>query len=232
MTTAATTCPDCAATCLNTVVDPTQRAVPRRGFRMRVIHCFWTFESIDDAADFLEAAFGRAGREVAASMKRPRLSYNVAVYHRGLGTDASGRQARPGDDQVVSKRFNAADLAGARDPRDRVIGSLAFAAMRSRSVTRRRSHCSPRAAVALGIVFGALALYLLQRPGAAGVGARARGRSASAIGGGIAAIIGFGCIAGVDHFPRRAAAGLNDPAPSEGHRNPSARLRRSRAPIV
>ena len=36
-------------------------------------------------ADFLEAAFGNAGREVAASMKRPRLSYNVAVYHRRLG---------------------------------------------------------------------------------------------------------------------------------------------------
>ena len=55
------------------------------GFRVRVIHCFWMFDSIDDGADFLGAAFGDVGREVAATMKRPRLSYNVAVYHRDLG---------------------------------------------------------------------------------------------------------------------------------------------------
>jgi hypothetical protein len=55
------------------------------GFRLRVIHCFWSFVSMDDAADFLGAAFGDAGRDVAASMKRPRLSYNVAIYHRDLG---------------------------------------------------------------------------------------------------------------------------------------------------
>ncbi len=60
------------------------------GFKVRVIHCFWTFESMDDAADFLRAAFGRVGDEVAASMTRPRLSYNVAVYHRALGTAAAG----------------------------------------------------------------------------------------------------------------------------------------------
>jgi hypothetical protein len=55
------------------------------GFRLRVIHCFWTFESLEDAMDFLSAAFGDVGRRVAASMKRPRLSYNVAIYHRTLG---------------------------------------------------------------------------------------------------------------------------------------------------
>jgi hypothetical protein len=55
------------------------------GFKVRVVHAFWTFESLEDAAEFLGAAFGAAGREVAAGMKRPRLSYNVAVYHRTLG---------------------------------------------------------------------------------------------------------------------------------------------------
>ena len=39
-------------------------------------------------AAFLEAAFGPVGREVAAGMKRPRLSYNVAVYHRSFEADA------------------------------------------------------------------------------------------------------------------------------------------------
>jgi len=55
------------------------------GFRVRVVHCFWTFSSIEEARGFLDDSFGRIGREVAAGLKRPRLSYNVAVYHRTLG---------------------------------------------------------------------------------------------------------------------------------------------------
>ena len=52
------------------------------GFKVRVVHCFWTFASQDEAGAFLEEGFGDVGRDVAAGMKRPRLSYNVAVYHR------------------------------------------------------------------------------------------------------------------------------------------------------
>lgn len=52
------------------------------GFKVRVVHCFWTFASQDEADAFLEEGFGDVGRDVAAGMKRPRLSYNVAVYHR------------------------------------------------------------------------------------------------------------------------------------------------------
>jgi SAM-dependent methyltransferase len=52
------------------------------GFRIRVLLCFWTFASLDEAASFLEAAFGGAGRALAAGLKRPRLTWNVAVYHR------------------------------------------------------------------------------------------------------------------------------------------------------
>ncbi len=55
------------------------------GFRVRVLHCFWTFPSQDETAAFLEAAFGEIGRDVAATLKRPRLSYNVAIYHRPRG---------------------------------------------------------------------------------------------------------------------------------------------------
>jgi SAM-dependent methyltransferase len=55
------------------------------GFRVRVLHCFWTFESAQATSGFLEAAFGEAGRQVAATLKRPRLSYNVAIYHRTRG---------------------------------------------------------------------------------------------------------------------------------------------------
>jgi hypothetical protein len=60
----------------------------RGGFRIRVLHCWWTFDSLDDAREFLSAAFGSVGDEVAAGMRRPRLSYNVAIYHRAHGLPA------------------------------------------------------------------------------------------------------------------------------------------------
>jgi len=57
----------------------------RNGFRLRVLHCFWTFESAAEAARFLREAFGEAGSAVARELRRPRLSYNVAIYHRTRG---------------------------------------------------------------------------------------------------------------------------------------------------
>jgi hypothetical protein len=59
------------------------------GFRIRVLHCWWTFDSLDEASAFLRDAFGAVGSEVAATLKRPRLSYNVAVYHRTFGERAA-----------------------------------------------------------------------------------------------------------------------------------------------
>jgi hypothetical protein len=55
------------------------------GFKVRVVHCWWTFDTIDGAKAFLGAAFGDAGQAMAAGLKRARLSYNVAIYHRSLG---------------------------------------------------------------------------------------------------------------------------------------------------
>jgi SAM-dependent methyltransferase len=55
------------------------------GFKVRVVHCFWTFDSIEAGSTFLAAAFADAGRTVASGLKRPRLSYNVAIYHRTFG---------------------------------------------------------------------------------------------------------------------------------------------------
>jgi SAM-dependent methyltransferase len=52
------------------------------GFRVRVLHCWWDFESIEEATDFLGGAFGDAGTATATGLKRPRLSYKVAIYHR------------------------------------------------------------------------------------------------------------------------------------------------------
>ena len=55
------------------------------GFRLRVLHCFWTFESLEAARAFLVDAFGVPGETLAERMKRPRVSWNVAVYHRWRG---------------------------------------------------------------------------------------------------------------------------------------------------
>ena len=52
------------------------------GFRVRVVHCFLEFDSQDAATQFLSDAFAEAGAALAATLKRPRLSYNIAVYHR------------------------------------------------------------------------------------------------------------------------------------------------------
>jgi SAM-dependent methyltransferase len=59
------------------------------GFRIRVVHCFWTFQSVEDAQDFLRAAFGAAGQSVGEELKRPRITYNVAIYHRSRGEGAA-----------------------------------------------------------------------------------------------------------------------------------------------
>ncbi len=76
------------------------------GFRVRVIHCFWTFDGIDDARRFLESAFGDDGRALGAELKRPRLTYNVAVYHRTRG---DARAVSGAEDGPAS---NAADGPG------------------------------------------------------------------------------------------------------------------------
>jgi hypothetical protein len=54
----------------------------REGFRIRVIHCWWTFDSIDQARELLEMVFGAAGLELTSKMTRPRLEYSVAIFHR------------------------------------------------------------------------------------------------------------------------------------------------------
>ncbi len=53
------------------------------GFRIRVVHCWWTFPSVDDAASLLRGAFGPEA--VDGLPTKPRLSYNVAIYHRTKG---------------------------------------------------------------------------------------------------------------------------------------------------
>ena len=60
------------------------------GFRVRVIHCFWTFDTIEIATRFLADAFGAEGAAFGGALKRPRLSYNVALYSRMRGGGRAG----------------------------------------------------------------------------------------------------------------------------------------------
>jgi hypothetical protein len=60
------------------------------GFKVRVVHCFWTFPSVEEARAFLSEAFGERGEAVGAALKRPRLAWNVAVYHRRRGGPEAG----------------------------------------------------------------------------------------------------------------------------------------------
>jgi hypothetical protein len=59
------------------------------GFKVRVVHCFWTFPSVEEAQAFLGEAFGDRGTAVGAGLKRPRLAWNVAIYHRRRGGPAA-----------------------------------------------------------------------------------------------------------------------------------------------
>jgi SAM-dependent methyltransferase len=86
----------------------------KNGFRMRVIHAFWTFESMETARSLLTDVFGEAGLKVAETLRRPRLSYNVAIYHRSRAERA---EEHPGGtdplaiDEVAIDGLAAAPLA-------------------------------------------------------------------------------------------------------------------------
>jgi len=71
----------------------------RNGFRVRVIHCFWTFDDVAAARSTARDLFGSSAGPIVDELKRPRLSWNVAIYHRTTGSDrgeaAPGLPARP-----------------------------------------------------------------------------------------------------------------------------------------
>ncbi len=57
------------------------------GFKIRVVHTWWSFESLEEGRALLRDVFGATGEALADRMRRPRLSYNVAVYHRAFNGD-------------------------------------------------------------------------------------------------------------------------------------------------
>jgi SAM-dependent methyltransferase len=59
------------------------------GFRVRVIHTFWRFETIEEGGELLHAAFGPAAEPAIDRLRRPRLAHNVAIYHWTRTVDAA-----------------------------------------------------------------------------------------------------------------------------------------------
>jgi hypothetical protein len=56
-------------------------------FKLRVIHCWWTWDSVEGARSELESLFGADGAAIADGMRRPRLEHKVAIYHRTIAAD-------------------------------------------------------------------------------------------------------------------------------------------------
>ena len=54
-----------------------------------MIHTFWRFETINEGAELLRAAFGPAAEPAIERLRRPRLAHNVAVYHWTRGAASS-----------------------------------------------------------------------------------------------------------------------------------------------
>jgi hypothetical protein len=54
------------------------------GFRVRVLHCWWTFADLEVMTAALGGLFPATGATVAATLRRPRVSFKVAVYHRSV----------------------------------------------------------------------------------------------------------------------------------------------------
>ena len=68
------------------------------GFRVRVIHAFWTFADADEAHELLVAAFGEPGSVLADGLAGRAISHNVAVYHGTAAATALRRSRGPGAD--------------------------------------------------------------------------------------------------------------------------------------
>lgn len=64
----------------------------RSGFRIRVLHCWWRFDDLETARLVLGEVFGPAGVALGERLRRPRVSHNIAVYHR---TKDDGAQTEP-----------------------------------------------------------------------------------------------------------------------------------------
>ena len=62
----------------------------KHGFKIRVVHCWWTFDSLGDAGEVLGGVFGDRGDRLAAALRRPRISHKVGIYHRALRLPPDG----------------------------------------------------------------------------------------------------------------------------------------------
>ena len=75
-----------------------------QGFRIRVVHTFWRFETIEEGGELLRAAYGPAAEPAISRLRRPRLTHKVAVYHWTRDVGASGGPERPAAAEPAPRR--------------------------------------------------------------------------------------------------------------------------------
>jgi hypothetical protein len=100
-----------------------------QGFRIRVIHTFWRFETIEEGGELLRAAYGPAAEPAISRLRRPRLAHNVAVYHWTRDVGASGGPERPAAAEPAHRAVPAAQAhhAAAAEPAPRRVPRAAAA---------------------------------------------------------------------------------------------------------
>jgi len=85
------------------------------GFRVRVLHCWWQWDTQEEATELLTRSFGEAGAALAAGMRRPRLAWKVAVYHLAMDLSevagADSRSATAAATKAAAKSTKAAKRA-------------------------------------------------------------------------------------------------------------------------
>ncbi len=86
------------------------------GFRIRVLHCFWTFADLDEGREILGIAFGPAGSALGDGLARPRVSHNVAVYHRSRHGSGPSPVERHREGPARRSRSGPGAVGGATRP--------------------------------------------------------------------------------------------------------------------
>jgi hypothetical protein len=86
-----------------------------RGFRVRVIHSFWLFDSIEEGGELLRAAYGTVAEPAISRLRRPRLAHNVAVYR----WSREGAEAAPAASRAAARPAPAPGARGAGRSRGR-----------------------------------------------------------------------------------------------------------------
>ena len=106
-------------------LEPSRRPVPAAAGSGPRVHCWWTFDSLEDGRGRSSRdAFGEPARTLGERLTRPRLSYNVAIYHRTIGRSADAEPAGSSRSSPTATGRRAWSADAATPPGGRARASL------------------------------------------------------------------------------------------------------------